>query len=102
MSRKKVPLSAAYRWSVASRVLAAVIGAYAFTSAASVLLALLLPMPRAQATLLSSMVIGYLIYAVAVIWIFSIRSVARAWVVMLAGTALMAVWSWLLLLGEQS
>ncbi|MEI2416851.1 DUF3649 domain-containing protein [Orrella sp. JC864] len=77
---------AAYRWQVFSRVLAAGLGGYAAASAATALLALLWPLPPAHAVLASTM-LAFVWYAAAVIWVFSVRSAARAWLGM-AGASL--------------
>ncbi|ENO90446.1 hypothetical protein [Thauera linaloolentis] len=85
--KKSTSLTAAYRWSVASRVAAAALGGYALASAATVLLALLWPAPKAQALLWASM-LSFTAYTVAVIWAFHARSNGRAWSGMLVGTLL--------------
>lgn len=81
MSRRAGATSAsmaAYRLGVLSRSLAALLGGYAFAASASMLLALALPMPRAQATL-TGLLAGIALYAVAAMWAFAARSAARAW-----------------------
>lgn len=71
-----------YRLLVASRILAAIIGGYALTSALSVLLALLLPVSRSEATLAATM-LSFVVYAVVVLWVFAARSVMRVWLTLL-------------------
>ncbi|RDI06596.1 DUF3649 domain-containing protein [Comamonas sp. AG1104] len=95
---KTITLTAAYRWSVASRVVAAALGGYALASAATVLLALLWPVPRAQGVLWATM-LSFAIYTVAVIWVFCARSATRAWAGMAVSTAVCAGLAWLLMLG---
>jgi hypothetical protein len=67
---------ARYRLSVTSRVLAAVFGAYALTSALTVLLALvsLIDPPKMAAQLLS-----FPVYLCLVLWVFHAKNVARVW-----------------------
>jgi hypothetical protein len=72
-----------YRLMVASRILAAVIGGYALTSGLAVLLALLLPVSKSEATQASTM-LSFIIYAVVVLWIFAARSITRVWLTLLA------------------
>ncbi|WP_245638679.1 DUF3649 domain-containing protein [Hydrogenophaga palleronii] len=71
-----------YRGSVAARVLAASLGAYALTSLATATLALLLPRlsvtTRAEAVLVASLW-SFAIGAVIVMWVFTTRSARRAW-----------------------
>ncbi|QEI07562.1 DUF3649 domain-containing protein [Pigmentiphaga aceris] len=93
---KTVDLSWQYRFQVASRVVAAALGGYAFASAMTVLLALVWPLPRAQAVLASTM-LGFVWYLLAVMWVFSTRSATRAWIGMLVSTAIVAVLCWWLL-----
>src|SRR5690606_22760089 len=86
------------RWSVASRVAAAALGGYALASACTVLLALLWPLPKAQA-LLSATMLSFVVYTVAVVWVFATRSVRRAWWGMAMGTVVcgalaMIAWWW--------
>ncbi len=82
-------LSAAYRWQVASRVLAAALGGYAAAAAATVLLALVWPLPPAHAVLASTM-LSFVWYTLAVIWVFSVRTATRGWFGVLGAAAVMA------------
>jgi magnesium-transporting ATPase (P-type) len=77
------------RWSVFARVMAAIIGAYVLTLLSIAVLALVLPMSRAESVLLS-MLLSFLIYACAVLWVFATRSAWRAWCGMLLPSLLMA------------
>lgn len=92
---KTSKLSTADRLSVLSRVLAAAFGGYALTSAATVLLALIWPAPKAQAVLWGTM-LSFAIYTTAVIWAFTTRSAKRAWIGMLASSFVCAGLAWLL------
>lgn len=92
---KAIPLSRAYRLAVASRVVAAALGGYALASAATVLLALAWPAPQSQALLWASM-LSFTIYSVVVIWVFMARSATRAWIGVVATTAVLAALAWLL------
>ena len=87
-----------YRLMVASRILAAVVAGYALTSAASILLALLLPIPKAEAVLASTM-LSFAIYAGVVIWVFQARSATRAWLGLLVALAVLTLACWLLMPG---
>lgn len=95
---KSSALSAAYRWSIVSRIAAATLGGYALTSAATVLLALAWPAPKAQAVLWATM-LSFVIYTAAVIWAVYVRSATRAWVGMAGGAALCSALAWLLMPG---
>lgn len=90
--------TARYRWSVASRVLAAVVGGYALTSAATVLLALVWPLPQAEAVLASTM-LSFALYTGVLVWIFAVRRLRTVWLGLVIATAVCAVLSWLLLPG---
>ncbi|MCB5190923.1 DUF3649 domain-containing protein [Methylobacillus arboreus] len=87
-----------YRLMVASRILAAVVAGYALTSSASILLALLLPIPKAEAVLASTM-LSFAVYAGVVIWVFQARSATRAWVGLLLPLAVLSLLCWLLMPG---
>lgn len=97
----KGQLSAAYRWSIASRVLAAALGGYALAALLSSALALLLPRvsnaSRADAVLIASL-LSFAVYTVAALWVFHARSASRAW----AGLGLWALVSGLLVLALRS
>lgn len=83
---------------ITARVLAAVIGAYAVTAGAAALIAVLLVLAtgatRSDALIVASM-IGYLLFALLMLWCFAERRLARVWL-MLAGAAiathLLAMW----------
>jgi ABC-type polysaccharide/polyol phosphate export permease len=60
-----------------SRIAAALFGGYALAALASVA-TLAFPIARPQAVL-TGMMLSFLIYAGAVIWVFAVRSAARAW-----------------------
>ena len=98
---KTTTLTPAYRWAVASRVAAAAFGGYALASAATVLMALLWPAPKAQSVLWATM-LSFTVYTVAVIWVFTARTAMRAWLGMLAGIAVCSGLAWLLWLGGQA
>ncbi|TDS78793.1 iron transporter [Comamonas sp. JUb58] len=95
---KTTGLTPRYRLAVASRVLAAALGGYALTSAATLLLALLWPAPKAQGILWATM-LSFALYAVAVIWVFHTKTAARAWLGMLVATAVCSGLAWMLWLG---
>lgn len=91
--------AASYRWSVASRVLAAVLGGYLLTSALATLLALLLPVllrfEPAHAVMAASDV-GVLFYLPILMWSFHTRSATRAWGWLLLWTAAALAANWAL------
>lgn len=68
---------AAWLGALASRIVAALFGGYGLAALASVA-ALALPLDRPQAVL-TGMQASFLVYAVAVIWVFAARSAWRAW-----------------------
>ena len=83
---------AAHRWQVASRVLAASVGAYVFTAITATALALLLPSlvnVRTSVSVLTSSLLGFVLLIAVAVGIFSTRSVGKAWLVVAAGSALM-------------
>lgn len=93
MSKAKA-LTPAYPWSVFSRVLAAALGGYALSSAATVLMTLLWPAPKAQAVLWATM-LSFTVYTVVVIWAFCTPTAKRAWMGTLLGTAVLSGLAWL-------
>lgn len=75
-------------WQIASRVCAAIIGGYTFTSAFTILLAALLPLPKAEAVLGASLP-GFAVYVLTIIWVFATNSVTKIWAYLLIGSTLM-------------
>lgn len=88
-----------YRWQVASRVVAAVLGGYALTSAACVLLALVWPLPRAEAVLASTMS-SFALYTGVLVWVFAAKSLRTVWLALMLAAAACAGLSWWLLPGS--
>lgn len=81
---------------VISRIVAAVLGGYVVAALSSVAV-LWLPVDRSQAVI-AGMLTSFLVYAGAVVWVFTARSATRAWVGLgVAGTppalAAWRVWS---------
>lgn len=87
-----------YRWLVASRVFIAAIGGYALTSAATIFLALVWPLPKAQAVMAATL-LSFTLYAVVVIWAFSVASVKRVWLWIVLTTAVLSLVNWIMLSG---
>lgn len=87
-----------YRLAVASRVLAAALGGYAVAAASTRLLSLTWPAPPSQAVMWASM-LSFVIWAVAVLWVFATRSAWRAWWGLSAATGLVVLAEWLLRAG---
>ena len=78
--------AAAYRWSVASRCVAAALGGYALVSLLHVAFMAVLPIAFYKSLLFASQT-GYLYWTGAIIWCFAARSATRAWL----GLALVAL-----------
>ena len=75
-----------------SRIVAALFGGYALAALGSVAV-LALPASKPQAVL-SGMLLSFIIYTCAVIWVFAVRSAWRAWagLVLAAIPLLLAAW----------
>jgi hypothetical protein len=91
MRAKPIPtVSSSYRWMIASRVLAASVGAYILSSLSASVLALLLPlvtgMSRAEGVLTATL-LSFVIYTCIALWVFCCRSAIRVWVWQLAWSA---------------
>ena len=83
--------AARYRWAVASRALAAIVGGYALASACAAALAVVLPLPRVDATLAATLS-AFMVYACAVLWVFAAHSAGRAWAgLLIPGVALAGI-----------
>ncbi len=71
-------VDAAYRWSVASRFVAAAVGGYALVTLLQLAAVALVPSAYYKALLLTSQT-GYLYYTGIIIWCFAARTARRAW-----------------------
>ncbi|MES2950144.1 MAG: iron uptake protein [Pseudomonadota bacterium] len=87
MQEVKVPTAV----SVVLRVTGAVLGSYGISAALVALLAVGLTaagLARSEAVVTASL-LGFVLYLVVVLWAFSVRSLARLWVCLGGGTALL-------------
>jgi len=67
-----------YRWQIALRVAVAILGGYALANIAAITLSYLLPMPKGDAVM-TGMLLSFAIYIGAIMWVFAVRSVHKAW-----------------------
>ena len=65
-------------WPVVCRILAAIVGGYAFTYAFTAALARVLPLPAVDAVWVASLP-AFALYTLAMLWAFAARSLWRAW-----------------------
>lgn len=90
----KQVVDAAYRWSIASRFIAAALGGYALVSLLHVAFMALLPAAFFESLLFASQS-GYLYWTGIIIWCFATRTARRAWlgiVVVAVPLALIDAW----------
>lgn len=83
-----------YRLAVASRALAAIVGGYGVAALASAVLALWLPGTRASATAWATLA-AFVVYVVAVMFVFATRSAWRAWGGLLVACGVFGALIWL-------
>ena len=86
MSSVRLPVLPSRRLSLASRILAAIVGGYAVTALAVLALSLALPflgVGRAEAVFATTMV-SFLMYAAIIMAVFHARSALQAWIGLLA------------------
>lgn len=82
--------NARYRFEVLLRVLAGFIGGYVLTGYITAVTAVLLPMTRADAVMLSSM-LSYLWFAGILIWAFAIKSLFNLYLILVMLIGAMAI-----------
>jgi hypothetical protein len=73
-----------------SRACAAIAGGYAFAASAAALLAIVLPMPRADAVVTATL-LSFILYAAAALRVFAASGAWRAWLELLLPALLMAL-----------
>jgi len=93
--KARASLSKHERWSVASRVGAAVLGGYALAAFFASTVSLLVRHPREEALHLGTLP-SFLVFLAAVLWAFASRSAWRAWLGILIPLSLLALLTWLL------
>lgn len=84
-----------YRLGVASRAIAAIVGGYALAAASTAVLSLVLPLPRVDAVMTSTL-LSFTVYTCAAIWVFAARDALRAWLGIGVPTVVMGLGLWLL------
>lgn len=90
--------TARYRWAIASRVLAAFVGGYILSSLLLLLLALIWPLPQAEAIAASTM-LSFILYLLIIIWAFSTKRLRTVWLGMLLSSLLCFALVWWLMPG---
>lgn len=76
------------------RIAAAIVGGYALATVMSIALASLLPTPRADAVLATTL-LSFAVYAAAILWTFAVRTARLAWLGLMMATALCGALAWL-------
>ncbi|HSX51675.1 MAG TPA: DUF3649 domain-containing protein [Cellvibrio sp.] len=74
---KTLPSESRYRWQITWRIVTAIFGGFALANTSGILLTYLLPMNKIDA-LTTSMLLSFGIYAGAVMWVFSHRSLFKS------------------------
>lgn len=83
------------QWSVVSRVTAAVGGGYLLASLLSIVVSRATPLPHASAVM-TGMLLSFLFYACAALWVFAARSARVAWLGLIVPAVLLALVAWVL------
>ncbi len=79
--------------SVAARVIAAAGGGYVLATVLSVFLSRVLPMPQ-PAAVMTGMLLSFLFYAAAILWVFAARTARVAWFGLLIPAAVFGALAW--------
>jgi hypothetical protein len=66
------------RLSVMSRIIAAALGGYVLVNLMNLALSIILPVPQYQG-LLFAMMISFIFYTLAIVWVFAVRTATKAW-----------------------
>lgn len=84
-----------YQWSVVSRVVAAIGGGYLLASLMSIVVVRAMPLPHATAVM-TGMLLSFLFYACAALWVFAARSARAAWLGLIIAAVLLSLLAWML------
>ena len=83
-----------YRGGVAARTIAAIGGGYMLTSIARALIAIALPLPRADAVTIATL-LSFVVYTCVILWVFATTSALRAWIGVVAVSAVLGGVLWI-------
>ncbi len=83
-----------YRGGVAARAVAAIAGGYVLTSIASALIAIALPLPRADAVTIATL-LSFVVYTCVILWVFATSSALRAWIGVVASSSVLGALLWI-------
>ncbi len=86
-----------HRWLVFSRILAAIFGGYALATSSSLVISqlLMLVIDKYQAIHIG-LLLTFLVYACAAMWVFSIKTAQKAWLNLISLNLLFLLVAWLL------
>jgi hypothetical protein len=85
------------RWWVFSRIMAAIFAGYALATASILFIdQLLTPVSGKYQALHSGLMLSFLVYACAVMWVFSVTTATRAWLGLIKLNVMLIVLTWVL------
>ncbi|NQY49947.1 MAG: DUF3649 domain-containing protein [Colwellia sp.] len=86
------------RWPVFSRILAATFGGYALATASSLFISqLLLNVVGKYQAIHIGLMLTFIVYACAAMWVFSVESASKAWMGLIKLTIFFTITTWLLM-----
>lgn len=83
---------------IGSQALAAIFGGYLLASASTLFLSAMLPFSKTEAVITASL-FSFVVYALAIIWVYARQDVKRAWLGMIGPSVLLICIAWLLIKG---
>lgn len=83
MKKSQLTIDNRYRWQIALRVAVAIVGGYTLANIVAILLSYLLPMSKSDAVM-TGILLSFAIYTGAIMWVFAVRSVHKAWLGLVA------------------
>jgi hypothetical protein len=85
------------RWWVFSRVMAAIFAGYALATTSTLFInQLLTPVAGKYQALHSGLLISFIVYACAIMWVFSVTTAKRAWVGLIKLNIILIILTWAL------
>ncbi|AAZ24104.1 DUF3649 domain-containing protein [Colwellia psychrerythraea] len=86
------------RWAVFSRSVAATLGGYALATSSSLFIGqLLLNSAGKYQAIHIGLLLSFLVYACAAMWVFSVSSATKAWIGLIKANIFLAIGTWLLM-----
>lgn len=96
MNKQLINIMQKESFAICSRAFAAIVGGYALSYLIAVILSYLLP-SEGGGGVMTGMLVSYALYAIVIIWIFSVKSLQRVWITLITSCLVCTIFAYLLM-----